>query len=197
MIIIGLTGSIAMGKSETAKMFEALGVPVFDADRAVHMLYAKNGRAVESVQSRFPSAIKDAAVDRAELAKLVLNDKAALAELEAIVHPLVHHERQKFIEAAQEAGQPIVVLDIPLLFETKAQDQVDKIVVVSAPEDIQRQRALERPGMTSEKFEAILQKQVPDREKRKQADFIVDSSKGLAAARAQVVDIVEALSAKS
>ncbi len=197
MIIVGLTGSIAMGKSETAKMFESLGVPVFDADRAVHMLYARNGGAVESVQSRFPSAIKDAAVDRAELAKLVLNDKAALAELESIVHPLVHRERQKFIEGAQEAGQPIVVLDIPLLFETKAQDQVDKIVVVSAPEDIQRQRALERPGMTSEKFEAILQKQIPDCEKRKQADFIVDSSNGLAAARAQVVDIVEALSAKS
>ncbi len=197
MIIIGLTGSIAMGKSETAKMFEAQGVPVFDADRAVHMLYAKDGGAVESVQRRFPSAIKDSAVDRGELAKLVLNDKTALAELEAIVHPLVHHQRQKFIEEAQDAGQPIVVLDIPLLFETNAQAQVDKIVVVSAPEDIQRQRALERPGMTSEKFEAILQKQVPDREKREQADFIVDSSKGLAAAQAQVVDIVGALSAKS
>ncbi len=196
MIIIGLTGSIAMGKSETAKMFEALDVPVFDADRVVHTLYAKNGGAVESVKERFPSAIKDAAVDRAELAKLVLNDKAALAELEAIVHPLVQDERQKFIETAKAAGQPIVVLDIPLLFETEAQDQVDKIVVVSAPEDVQRKRALERPGMTVEKFEAILQNQVPDSEKRKQGDFIVDSSKGLAAARAQVVDIVETLSAE-
>ena len=193
MITVGLTGSIAMGKSETAKMFKALDVPVFDADEAVHALYAKNGDAVAPVGERFPAAIIDGAVDRTRLAKLVLNDKQALMELEALVHPLVQKTRQEFMDAARQAGEPLVVLDIPLLFETNGQQDVDKIVVVSAPDHIQRERALERPGMTVEKFEAILSKQVPDREKRAQADFVVDSSKGLAAANRQVVDIVQTL----
>ena len=195
MVIIGLTGSIAMGKSETAKMFRSLDVPVFDADEAVHALYAKDGGAVEGVGALFPSAIQEGAVDRAKLAQLVLNDANALKALEALVHPLVQAERQKFIDRAQADGAPIVVLDIPLLFETGAESQVDKIVVVSAPEEVQRARALARPGMTEEKFEAILQKQVPDSQKRGKANFIVDSSKGLAAAKAQVVDIVNTLQA--
>lgn len=193
MITIGLTGSIAMGKSETAKMFKALDVPVFDADEAVHALYARGGAAVDPVGSLFPSAIVDGAVDRTELAKLVLNNRQALKDLEALVHPLVQEKRRAFIDQARAAGEPLIVLDIPLLFETGAQNTVDKIVVVSAPAEIQRQRALERPGMSEEKFEAILSKQVPDEDKRAQADFVVDSSKGLAAAQAQVRDIVEAL----
>ena len=193
MIIVGLTGSIAMGKSETAKMFRALNVPVFDADQAVHDLYAKGGKAVKAVGALFPSAIVDDAVDRTRLAKLVLNDKQALKDLEAAVHPLVREQRQEFLNTSRREGQPLVVLDIPLLFETKAQGSVDKVVVVSAPADIQRKRALERPGMTAEKFEAILQKQVPDEEKRAAADFVVDSSKGLDAAQAQVEDIVQTL----
>ena len=193
MIIIGLTGSIAMGKSETAKMFRSLDVPVFDADEAVHGLYAKNGDAVDPVARRFPPAIVDGAVDRAKLAELVLNDKQALRDLEALVHPLVQVKRQEFVDHARAAGRPLIVLDIPLLFETNAQGGVDKVVVVSAPADVQRERALERPGMTEEKFEAILRKQVPDQDKRAQADFIVDSSKGLDAAHAKVMDIVQTL----
>lgn len=197
MIIVGLTGSIAMGKSETAKMFKELGVPVFDADVAVHELYAKGGAAVEPVGLLFPSAIIDEAVDRTKLAKLVLGDNPMLKKLEALVHPLVSQKRQDFLSAARQSNEPLVVLDIPLLFETNGQNQVDKIVVVSAPENIQRERALARPGMTDEKLDAILSKQVPDREKRKHADFIVDSSQGLAAARSQVVDIVETLTQRA
>ncbi len=193
MIIVGLTGSIAMGKSETAKMFRMLKVPVFDADQAVHLLYAKGGRAVERVGALFPSAIIDGAVDRTRLAEIVLDNKQALMDLEQVVHPLVQQERQDFIDTSRRQNQPLVVLDIPLLFETNSQDDVDKIVVVSAPANIQRDRALQRPGMTEEKFEAILRKQVPDEDKRAAADFVVDSSKGLAAAQAQVEDIVQTL----
>ncbi|MCP5075663.1 MAG: dephospho-CoA kinase [Rhodobacteraceae bacterium] len=193
MIIVGLTGSIAMGKSETAKMFRALKVPVFDADQAVHLLYSKGGRAVENVGALFPSAIIDGAVNRTRLAEQVLNDKQALKDLERIVHPLVQEQRQHFIDSSRREGQPLIVLDIPLLFETNSQDDVDKIVVVSAPSDIQRDRALQRPGMTEEKFESILRRQVPDEDKRAGADFVVDSSKGLAAAQAEVVDIVQTL----
>ena len=193
MITIGLTGSIAMGKSETAKMFRSLDVPVFDADEAVHKLYARNGGAVKPVGALFPAAIEDGAVNRVTLAKLVLNDTQALKDLENLVHPLVQKERQKFIDQANNEGRALIVLDIPLLFETGGEEQVDKIVVVSASEEIQRERALQRPGMTEEKFEAILRKQVPDHEKRAKADFVVDSSHGLAAAKAQVVDIVQTL----
>ncbi len=193
MIIVGLTGSIAMGKSETAKMFRMLKVPVFDADQAVHLLYAKGGRAVERVGALFPSAIIDGEVNRTRLAEIVLDSKQALMDLEQVVHPLVQQERQDFIDTSRRQNQPLVVLDIPLLFETNSQDDVDKIVVVSAPADVQRDRALQRPGMTEEKFEAILRKQVPDEDKRAAADFVVDSSKGLAAAQAQVEDIVQTL----
>ncbi len=197
MITIGLTGSIAMGKSATAEMFRELNVPVFDADEAVHSLYAKGGGAVGSVGARFPSAIVDHEVDRARLAEIVLNDKRALKDLESIVHPLVQQRRQEFIEANQLAGEPLVVLDIPLLFETDSQKDVDRVVVVSAPEAIQRERALERPGMTEEKFNAIVRKQVPDHDKRAAADFIVDSSKGLAAAKSQVEDIIKSLQSQA
>lgn len=193
MIIVGLTGSIAMGKSETAKMFRELNVPVFDADQAVHELYAKKGDAVEPVRLMFPSAVIDGEVDRAVLGELVLGNEIALKQLEALVHPLVHQKRQAFLSAARRADEPLVVLDIPLLFETGGKNEVDKIVVVSAPQDVQRERALARPGMTEDKLDAILSKQVPDAEKRRQADFIVDSSQGLAAARVQVADIVESL----
>ena len=186
MIIVGLTGSIAMGKSETAKMFRALGVPVFDADETVHKLYAKNGAAVKEMETLFPSAVVDGAVDRTRLSKLVLDDRQALKKLESVVHPMVLKERKAFIDNARQSGESLVVLDIPLLFETNAQDDVHKIVVVSAPAEIQRKRALQRPGMTEAKLEAILAKQVPDRQKRAAADFVVDSSQGLAAARAQV-----------
>ena len=193
MVIIGLTGSIAMGKSETARMFRENGIPVFDADQTVHELYREGGKAVEPVGRLFPEAIKEGAVDRAALSGLVLGDKSTLVKLEAIVHPLVQEERQSFLDSARNEGNDIAVLDIPLLFETGGSELVDHIVVVSAPAELQKKRALERPGMTLEKFEQILAKQVPDRTKREKADFIVDSSKGLAAANEQVRDIITQL----
>lgn len=193
MITIGLTGSIAMGKSETARMFRQAGVPVFDADEVVHALYAKGGAGVAPVTAEFPAANVDDAIDRSKLAQIVLKDRESLKKLESIVHPLVQREREKFLENATSENQPLIILDIPLLFETGAEDQVDKIVVVSAPADIQRARALARPGMTEEKFESILAKQLPDAQKRERADFIVDSSQGLDYARRQVEDIIESL----
>lgn len=193
MIIAGLTGSIAMGKSETARMFRELGVPVFDADAAVHNLYKENGAAVEPIRAEFPEAVVKGAVDRDVLSGLVLGDSDAVSRLEAIVHPLVRNARQAFLEKARSEAQPLVVLDIPLLFETGYDGEIDKVVVVSAPADIQRKRALERPGMTEEKFEKILARQVPDAEKRKKADFVVDSSQGLEHAFRQVRKIVQEL----
>ncbi len=184
-----------MGKSETARMFREEGVPVFDADDAVHQLYQKGGRAVPLVGKRFPQAIVDQSIDRERLSSLVLGDGEALKDLERIVHPLVQGVRQEFLENARQSGELLAVLDIPLLFETGGEGQCDRIVVVSAPYEIQRERALERPGMTDEKLAAILAKQVPDEQKRARADFIVDSSKGLAAAQAQVRDIVRTLTA--
>ncbi|TNE59749.1 MAG: dephospho-CoA kinase [Alphaproteobacteria bacterium] len=193
MLLIGLTGSIGMGKSETAKMFQELGVPVYDADAAVHALYAKGGTAVQPIAEAFPAAVKEGAVDRAALSKEVVGNPAALKKLETIVHPLVGAAQMNFLTKAEAAGAPMVVLDIPLLFETGGEARVDVTVVVSAPPELQRERVLARPDMTEEKFEAILAKQMPDAEKRSKADFIVDSSKGLAFAFDKVKEIVESL----
>jgi dephospho-CoA kinase len=189
--ILCLTGSLGMGKSRTAQFFAELGVPVHDSDAVVHALY--EGEAVPIIEHAFPGATADGKVDRAELAKMVLGDDAALARLEAIVHPLVAAARDKFLANAQARGAPVVVLDIPLLFETAGQAGCDAVVVVSAPAEIQRRRAFERPGMTEEKFTALLAKQTPDAEKRRRADFIVDSSQSFDHARAQVRDILQAV----
>jgi dephospho-CoA kinase len=193
MIVVGLTGSIGMGKTETGRMFERLGVPVFDADKAVHQLYGSDGAAVAAIEAAFPGVVVDGAVDRAALAARVLGDEAAVRRLEAIVHPLVQEMRTRFLETAREEGRDMVVVDIPLLFETGGETRVDRTVVVSAPPAVQRQRVLARPGMTEEKFQAILARQMPDEEKRKRADFIVDSSVGLNHAFAQVERIVASL----
>lgn len=193
MIVLGVTGSIGMGKSETTRMFARLGLPVFDADAAVHELYDRGGTAVAPIAEAFPEAVANGAVDRERLARLVLGDAAALKRLEAIVHPLVRAARERFLERAREAGADIAVVDIPLLFESGAEDEVDKVVVVTAPPGVQRARVLERPGMSVEKFESILAKQMPDGEKRKRADFIVRTERGLDDAFAQVRRIVAAL----
>lgn len=193
MIVLALTGSIGMGKSTTAAMFRELGVPVHDADATVHELYS--GKAVEKIAALFPSAVVDGAVDRARLGAVVLSDAAAMKKLEAVVHPMVRDAERQFLEEARNGGQPLVVLDIPLLFETGGEARVDGVVVVSCPPDEQRRRVLKRPGMTAEKFDAILARQVPDAEKRQKADFVVDTGKGIEAARNQVQAIVEAVRA--
>ena len=189
MFILGLTGSIGMGKSTTAKFFAEAGVPVHDADAAVHRLY--EGEAVAPIEQAFPGTTRGGKVDREVLAQRVLGDAAALKRLEAIVHPLVRAASDRFLADAEKAGAPVVVLDIPLLFETGGEGRVDAVVVVSAPPDVQRARMLERPGMTAEKFDAILKKQMPDAEKRARADFIVDSSQSFDSARAQVHAILQ------
>ncbi|MBL4787536.1 MAG: dephospho-CoA kinase [Kordiimonadaceae bacterium] len=193
MIIIGLTGSIGMGKSETAKMFAAEGVPVFDADAAVHSLQAKDGAAIAPIEAVFPSVITDGVLDRAKLGTIIFSDAEAKATLEAIIHPMVGDLRIGFFQKAEADSTPFVVLDIPLLFETHGDKACHKVVVVSAREDVQRERVLERPGMTVEKFEQILGKQVPDAEKRAKADYIVETDKGLDYARQQVATIVKTL----
>ncbi|ABS62873.1 dephospho-CoA kinase [Parvibaculum lavamentivorans DS-1] len=193
MLLIGLTGSIGMGKSETAKMFRELGVPVYDADAAVHKLYEKGGKAVEPLRAAFPSAIVDGAVDRKLLSRAVLGLPDEMKKLEAIVHPLVGEAQMEFLRENMAAGKAMAVLDIPLLYETGGETRVDVVVVVSAPYDIQKTRVLARPDMDEAKFAAIHAKQVPDAEKRKRADFIVESDKGLDHARAQVAAIVDAL----
>ena len=193
MLLIGLTGSIGMGKSETAKMFRAEGVPVYDADAAVHKLYEKGGKAVEPIRAAFPSAIIDDAVDRKALSRCVIGLSDEMKKLEAIVHPLVGEAQIDFLRENMEAGREMAVLDIPLLYETGGETRVDVVVVVSAPYDIQKTRVLARPDMDEAKFAAIHAKQVPDEEKRKRADFVVESDKGLDHAREQVARIVEAL----
>lgn len=190
MLLIGLTGSIGMGKSETAKMFAAEGIPVYDADAEVHKLYEKGGAAVDPIGEAFPGVVRDGAVDRALLSKEVIGDPDALKKLESIVHPLVGQVNRAFLEKAAKDGAEMVVLDIPLLFETGGRDRVDVIVVVSAPYELQRQRVLERPDMTEEKFQDILAKQVSDADKRASADYIVESDKGLDHARDQVRAII-------
>jgi dephospho-CoA kinase len=192
-VLVGLTGSVGMGKSETAKMFADLGIPVYDADAAVRELYAPGGAAVGAIGMAFPDAVRNGSVDREILSGIVTGDKDAFQRLEEIVHPLVRRYREEFIEKSLRDGAPIIVLDIPLLFESGGDKNVDSIVVVSAPEDVQRARVMARPGMTEEKFVAILSRQMPDAEKRAKADFVIDTSKGLDQAKAQVEAIVSAL----
>ncbi len=193
MILLGLTGSIGMGKSTTTSLFAEAGVPVWDADAAVHRLYAEGGAAVGPVGAAFAGVIVDGAVDRARLSARLAEDPPALARLEAIVHPLVGQDRQAFVDRAKAQGATIVVLDIPLLYETGADAWVDMVVVVTAPPELQRERVLARLGMTPEKLDALLARQVPDAEKRAKADFVVDTSRGLDAARAEVRSILDAL----
>jgi len=186
--VLCLTGSLAMGKSTAAKFFAECGVPVHDSDAVVHALY--QGEAAALIEQAFPGSTSGGTVDRAKLAEIVVNDRAAIARLEAIIHPLVSASREKFLAQAQAQGTAVVVVDIPLLFETDAQSRCDAVVVVSAPAADQRRRALDRPGMTEEKFEVLLAKQLPDTEKRRRADFIVDSSQGFNHTREQIRDIL-------
>lgn len=194
MTVLGLTGSIGMGKSTTAKMFVDAGVPVHDSDETVHRLYA--GKAAPLVEAAFPGTVIAGSVDRTELARRVLGNAAALKTLEAIVHPLVRADADAFLARHRAAGAPLVVLDIPLLFETGGRNRVDKVVVVTAPADIQRARVLARPDMSEEKLAAILAKQVPDAEKRRQADFVIDTGEGMDAARSAVGAIIAELSGR-
>ena len=191
MFILGLTGSLAMGKSATAQMFVDEGVPLHDADAVVHRLY--DGEATAAIEAAFPGATANGKVDRAKLGARVIGDAAAIKRLEAIVHPMVAAASARFLEEAERAGAPVAVLDVPLLFETGGDGRCDAVAVVSAPADLQRKRALERPGMTEDKFAAILAKQMPDEEKRRRADFVVDTSQGFDHARAQVRDILRAV----
>ncbi|HSI40472.1 MAG TPA: dephospho-CoA kinase [Xanthobacteraceae bacterium] len=188
---LGLTGSIGMGKSTTAGLFRELGVPVHDADAAVHEIYGAEG--VAPVEAAFPGVAVEGRIDRGLLGARVLGDDAAMKRLETIVHPLVRAREAAFLEQARRDGAPIAVLDIPLLYETGAESRVDAVVVVSAPESVQRERVLARPGMTEEKFAAILSRQVPDSEKRRRADHIIDTSRGLDVARAQVAALLKQL----
>jgi dephospho-CoA kinase len=192
--VIGLTGSIAMGKSETARMFAAEGVPVHDADAVIHKLYGKGGGAVEDIANAFPGTLKDGAVDRVALSNLVAGNAAALKRLEALVHPLVTKDRDDFLATHQ--GAQIVVLDIPLLLETEADEDIDALVVVSASGSVQRERALARPGMSVEKFEALKARQISDAQKRQQAQYVVMTDKGLDHARGQVKMILAEIRTK-
>ncbi|MGB7835990.1 MAG: dephospho-CoA kinase [Xanthobacteraceae bacterium] len=193
MLVLGLTGSIGMGKSTTARFFAEEGVPVLDADAVVHALY--DGEAVAAIEAAFPGTSKDGRIDREELSRRVVGDPAALKRLESIVHPLVRAAQARFLADAERSGAPVAVLDVPLLFETGGDQRVDAVVVVSAPADVQRARTLDRAGMTAEKFDALMQKQMPDAEKRRRADFIVDTSQSFDSARAQVRAILAAVRA--
>ena len=193
MITVGLTGSIGMGKSATAAMFEAEGCPVYDADAEVHKVYGPGGAAVGPLGEAFPGVVKDGSVDRAALSARVVGDDAAMNRLNRIVHPLLGAGRRNFFARAEAAGAEIVVLDIPLLFETGGERNVDAVVVVSAPADVQRQRVLAREGMSEAKLDGILARQMADAEKRARAHFVVDTGRGFDAARAQVRDIIAAL----
>ena len=191
MIRIGLTGSIGMGKSTTAKLFAEQGVPVNDADQVVHDLYA--GSAVAAIENSFPGTARNGVVNRTELSRQLALHPERFKELEAIIHPLVRERERAFLERQQSVGQDIVLLDIPLLFETGAEDRVDVIVVVSCDADLQRQRVLARPGMTAEKFDLILSRQMPDSEKRKRADFVIDTGRGIEEARRQVIQVLKTI----
>jgi dephospho-CoA kinase len=193
MIVIGLTGSIGMGKSTVAAMFAEEGAPAFNSDEVVHALYAPGGAAVAPVGKAFPGVVRDGAIDRAALSAQVVNNDEAIARLERIVHPLVRRAQAEFLQANRDAGVSAVVLDIPLLFETGGSALVDKVVVVSAPAEVQRVRVLGRSGMTKEKFEALLARQLPDAEKRARADFVVDTGGDFDATRAQVRAVLDAL----
>lgn len=191
MIRLGLTGSIGMGKSTTAQMFRDEGIPVHDADQVVHELYS--GRAAPLVETAFPGTVTDGKVNRQKLAKCVLNNPEAMAKLETIVHPLVREAETAFLEKATKSGATLVVLDIPLLFETHSENRVDKILVVTASADTQRQRVLARSGMTEEKLAAILARQTPDADKRKRADVVINTGRGLDKAREEVRKLIAEL----
>jgi dephospho-CoA kinase len=191
MFILGLTGSLGMGKSTTARFFAEEGVPVHDADAVVHRLY--EGEAASAIEAAFPGTTTGGKVDRDKVAARVLGDAAALRRLEHIVHPLVQAAEGRMLAEAEARGEKVALLDIPLLFETGGDKRVDAVVVVSAPPEVQRSRVLERPGMTLEKLEAILARQMPDAEKRRRADFVVDTGRGFEAGRAQVRAILDAI----
>jgi len=193
MLLVGLTGSIGMGKSETARMFAALGVPVYDADAAVHALYDVGGAAVGAIGAAFPGSVKDGKVDRAVLGPMTLGDTAAIRKLESIIHPLVGKAQMDFLHDAESKGAALVVLDIPLLFETGGETRVDAVIVVSAPAEVQRARVLARPGMTDEKFEQILKRQTADAVKRAKAHYVIDTHLGLDHARERVAYVLEDL----
>jgi len=188
MKILGLTGSIGMGKSTTAKLFAEAGVPVYDADATVHMLY--EGEAAPAIEAAFPGTTANGKVDRNRLSARVVHDPAAMKRLEEIVHPMLGASRRKFLQAAEQSGAPVAVVDVPLLFETGGEKRVDAVVVVTTTPEIQRERILARPSMTGEKLEAILARQMPDAEKRKRANFLVDTSHGLDPVRARIRDIL-------
>lgn len=193
MIVVGLTGSIGMGKSTAAGMFRELGVPVNDADEVVHELY--RGEAVAPVEAAFPGVAKNGVIDRAELSRRLVAAPERLGELERIVHPLVRERERQFLAQHKAAGAPFVLLDIPLLYETKAEARVDRVVVVTCDPEKQRERVMKRPGMTAEKFAMILARQVPDSEKRARADYIIDTSDSFDVTREQIRAIVDELRA--
>lgn len=193
MKIVALTGSIGMGKSTTSAMFKELGVPIWDADAAVHRLYAPNGTAIPPLQALIPEAVGPEGVDRTVLTSKILGDPSLLKQIEAIVHPLVGKDRADFLAAAREQGAPLVMVDVPLLFETGGEAYVDAVIVVSCPADMQRERVLARPGMTEEKFVSILARQTPDEVKQAKSDFVIDTGLGLDAAREQVGKVHAAL----
>jgi dephospho-CoA kinase len=188
MLILGLTGSIGMGKSTTAKLFVEAGVPVYDADAAVHKIY--EGEAAPAIEAAFPGTTVDGKVDRNKLSARVVHDPAAMKQLEQIVHPMLGASRQKFLDDAERSGAPVAVVDVPLLFDTGGEKRVDAVVVVTTSLELQRERILTRDNMTGEKLDAILARQLPDAEKRKRADFVVDTSHGLEPVRAQIRDIL-------
>ena len=189
MIVLGLTGSIGMGKSTTAKLFAEAGVPVYDADAAVHLLY--EGEAAPAIEAAFPGTTENGRVDRDRLSARVVHDPAAMKKLEEIVHPMLGASRQKFLRDAEQSGAPVAVIDVPLLFETGGEKRVDAVVVVTTTAELQRKRILARPNMTEEKLQAILVRQMPDAEKRKRAHFVVDTSHGLDPVRARIRDILD------
>src|SRR3954465_7289531 len=189
MLILGLTGSIGMGKSTTAKLFAEAGVPVYDADAAVHKIY--EGEAAPAIEAAFPGTTVNGKVDRNKLSARVVHDPAAMKRLEQIVHPMLGASRQKFFQHAERSGAPVAVVDVPLLFETGGEKRVDAVVVVTTTPEIQRERILARDNMTNEKLDAILARQLPDAEKRKRADFIVDTSQGRDPVRARIRDILD------
>jgi dephospho-CoA kinase len=188
MIVLGLTGSIGMGKSTTATLFAEAGVPVYDADAAVHRLY--EGEAVAAIEAAFPGTTANGKVDRNRLSACVVHDSAAMRRLEEIVHPMLGASRQKFLQEAEQSGAPVAVIDVPLLFETGGEKRVDAVVVVTTTAELQRERILARPNMSEEKLEAMLARQMPDAEKRKRAHFVVDTSHGLDPVRARIRDIL-------
>ena len=189
MLILGLTGSIGMGKSTTAKLFTEAGVPVYDADATVHRIY--EGEAAPAIEAAFPGTTVNGRVDRARLSERVMHDPAAIRRLEQIVHPMLRSHHQKFLEEAEKSGAPVAVMDVPLLYETGGETRVDAVVVVTTSPEVQRERILARENMTGEKLDAILARQLPDAEKRMRADFVVDTSHGLDPVRSRIRDILD------